>query len=273
MEIVIGSVVVVFIFLFMALFSWLFSPGTQTWFSADRVDRFIYQAKGLEAIVRKTIDEKHPFYTALSNSQRKEFLWRVYYFKSTTEFIIKFQGNPSEIASTIAFTAAQVSLGLPIQSYTQYEKVIVYEDDYLSTHSRQYHKGEVHPGVGAIVFSWHSILFGLSDHYDGINVLVHEFAHALRLEHKMRLEQYEVFDDDDLTEFDKEATKALDVIRATDDHFFRKYATTNIEEFFAVASENFFERPRELNDNFPKLYDALKKLYKQDLLNLMRLNP
>lgn len=272
MEIAIGFVVVIFIFLFMALLSWLFS-GTRPLVSADRLDRLIYQVRGLEEIVRKTIDEKHPFYRALTGRMRKEFLWRVYYFKATTDFIIKFEGDRSEIASTIAFTAAQVSLGLPIQSFTQYEKVIVYEEDYLSTHSRQYHKGEVHPGVGAIVFSWRSVLFGLSDHYDGINVLVHEFAHALRLEHKMRLGQYDIFDDDAVTRLDDEAKAVLEIIRTTDDHFFRKYATTNIEEFFAVASENFFERPGELNDNFPKLYEALKKVYNQDTLNLMSLNP
>jgi len=269
MEIAIGFVCVIFIFLVITLTSWLFSTGARTGWSADRFNRLIYRIRGLEEIVKKTIDKQHPFYLALDDKMRKEFLWRVYYFKTTTDFVIRFEGNRSEIASTIAFTAAQVSLGLPAQSYTQYEKVIVYEDDYLSAHSRQYYKGEVHPGAGTIVFSWRSVLFGLSDHYDGINVLVHEFAHALRLEHKMRLGQYEIFDDDDLMALDNEAKAVLEIIRTTEDHFFRKYASTNLEEFFAVASENFFERPRELNDNFPKLYDALKKLYKQDLLNLM----
>lgn len=109
MEIAIGFVIVILIFLFMTLLSWLFS-GTRTWVSADRVDRLIYQVRGLEEIVKKTIDKKHPFYRALTGKMRKEFLWRVYHFKTTTDFMVKFEGNRSEIASTIAFTAAQSQL-------------------------------------------------------------------------------------------------------------------------------------------------------------------
>jgi Mlc titration factor MtfA (ptsG expression regulator) len=36
-------------------------------------------------------------------------------------------------------------------------------------------------------------------------------------------------------------------------------------EFFAVASEFFFERPDELRLEQPKLYHLLKKIFRQDL--------
>ena len=49
-----------------------------------------------------------------------------------------------------------------------------------------------------------------------------------------------------------------------DQHFLRKYALTNKEEFFAVAVENFFERPAAFKTALPELYSILAKLLKQD---------
>jgi MtfA peptidase len=48
-------------------------------------------------------------------------------------------------------------------------------------------------------------------------------------------------------------------------HFFRAYGYTNLAEFFAVATENFFERPNEFKKAVPELYAALAKVFKQDL--------
>lgn len=229
-----------------------------------RLQKLMYRIGDHESETENSIDRYHPFYLALGAAQKKEFLWRVYYFIKTTDFVIKFKTDRTKVKMTIAFAAAQISLGLTIKSFTQYGKVIVYPDDYFSQINQRYHKGEVNPGAGIIVLSWKSILYGLSKKNDGINLLIHEFAHALRLEHKMRSEEYMIFDEDNFAETERLATVELENIRTNDDHFFRKYATTNLDEFFAIASENFFERPLELNENFPNLYISLRKLYNQD---------
>jgi Mlc titration factor MtfA (ptsG expression regulator) len=39
---------------------------------------------------------------------------------------------------------------------------------------------------------------------------------------------------------------------------------TNPGEFFAVATEVFFEQPRELAGLEPELYDVLTRFYRQD---------
>lgn len=52
------------------------------------------------------------------------------------------------------------------------------------------------------------------------------------------------------------------------DHFLRKYASTNREEFFAIAVENFFERPQQFSQTLPHLYTAMVHLLKQDTLKL-----
>lgn len=43
-----------------------------------------------------------------------------------------------------------------------------------------------------------------------------------------------------------------------------EYGATNPAEFFAVLTEHFFERPRELRDRHPALYEALRDFYRQD---------
>jgi hypothetical protein len=42
------------------------------------------------------------------------------------------------------------------------------------------------------------------------------------------------------------------------------YGGSNPVEFFAVATECFFEKPKQLCDKHPELYAALKQFYKQD---------
>jgi Mlc titration factor MtfA (ptsG expression regulator) len=43
-----------------------------------------------------------------------------------------------------------------------------------------------------------------------------------------------------------------------------KYGATNPAEFFAVASETFFEKARQMKKKHPELYDELRDYYKLD---------
>jgi hypothetical protein len=42
------------------------------------------------------------------------------------------------------------------------------------------------------------------------------------------------------------------------------YGTTNPAEFFAVATESFFERPVQMREKHPELYGELRRFYRQD---------
>lgn len=46
------------------------------------------------------------------------------------------------------------------------------------------------------------------------------------------------------------------------------YGATNNQEFLAVASEYFFERPQLLERKHPELYKILSDVFKQDLARL-----
>ena len=42
------------------------------------------------------------------------------------------------------------------------------------------------------------------------------------------------------------------------------YGATNPAEFFAVATETFFEKPAQMNKKHPELFAELKKYYRVD---------
>jgi len=44
------------------------------------------------------------------------------------------------------------------------------------------------------------------------------------------------------------------------------YGGTNREEFFAVASEYFFERPKLLSSKHPELYKLMEKIFNQSMV-------
>jgi Mlc titration factor MtfA (ptsG expression regulator) len=44
-------------------------------------------------------------------------------------------------------------------------------------------------------------------------------------------------------------------------HVVRQYGATNEAEFFAVATEAFFEKPRQMRARHPELYEALAEYY------------
>jgi MtfA peptidase len=163
----------------------------------------------------------------------------------------------------IAAAASQLAMHLPKECFTFYKSILVYPDYYTSFHTQRVHKGEVNPGFRLIVFSWRGIEEGLEPVDDGLNLLLHEFGHALWLEHKLMHHEYKVFDAALVGLFEKQAAEEMTRMTENEDHFFRRYAFNNIEEFFAVAVENFFERPARFKREVPAIFDTLTRLFGQ----------
>lgn len=160
--------------------------------------------------------------------------------------------------------ATQLVMRLPPESLTYFERIIVYPDYYDSSITHKKHKGEVNPGMRIIVFSWRGIMEGLNRPDDGLNLLLHEFAHALWLEHKIKSDVYTVLDDSLVEEFERLAYDEMHNLKADENHFFRRYAFESMEEFFAVAVENFFERPSTFKSRLPHFYDLLSRMFGQN---------
>ena len=80
----------------------------------------------------------------------------------------------------IAGSAIQLTFGYPDVDFGHFWRILIYPDNYYSTITHRYHKGEVNI-KGIIVLSWKSFKEGFADSTDGRNLGFHEMAHALRL--------------------------------------------------------------------------------------------
>ena len=224
-------------------------------------------------IFHRFLNHKYIFYTSLSWSLKVRFL------RLARDQYMRFEFVPRDkikltraMKAIISCAAAQLLLFLPKKGLSFYKRIIVYPDYYNSMITHRKHKGEVNPGLRTIVFSWRGIVEGLDNQNDGINLLLHEFAHALWLEHKL-VNSYTILDEDVIIRFERYAKNEMASLAADEQHFFRKYAFKNIEEFFAVAVENFFERPALFKQAQPELYIILAQLFKQDPIKLYASHP
>ena len=130
--------------------------------------------------------------------------------------------------------------------------------------------------TGSVILSWESILAGARNADDGMNVVIHEFAHQLdqvdgaangvpilqqpsayRRWAKVFLRNY----DELVGEVESgEGRRSL----------IDPYGATNPAEFFAVASETFYEEARQLKMKQPDLYNELEGFYGVDPANWER---
>jgi hypothetical protein len=207
------------------------------------------------------------YYDKLTPEERKRFEWRVYYFLDTTRIEFRhFRSgqlfNYNAIRYLIASVATQMTLFLTEDCFDAFNRIIIYPDTYYSPVTKKFHKGETNPAAGYIILSWNSFYAGFIESSDGVNLLMHELAHALWLENK--LFDYELFDETDLERYRLVARKIMEEMHSNENHFFRKYASINEDEFFAVSVENFFERPVPFKKTLPELYSALTFLLKHD---------
>jgi MtfA peptidase len=121
---------------------------------------------------------------------------------------------------------------------------------------------------GAVVLSWPDVLEGGRIPDDGRNVVFHEFAHVLDL-------KGHGFDGAPLLENHEQYRTWAEVMTAEYHRLIRRtrrghetvldpYGTVSEAEFFAVATESFFEQPLDMQDEHPKLYDLFRGFYHQD---------
>jgi Mlc titration factor MtfA (ptsG expression regulator) len=218
-------------------------------------------------VFHRFLNHKYAYYTALPWPLKMKFLRLARDHYEYFEFIPREKLKLTRAMKVIiACAPAQLLLFLPREGLSFFKRIIVYPDYYNSRITHKLHKGEVNPGLRTLVFSWRGIAEGLQNKADGINLLLHEFAHALWLEHKLDGYQYEVLNPHGIAAFEQYAAAEMEHLQANENHFFRRYAFENIEEFFAVAVENFFERSRKFYQEQPDLYRILVRLFKQDPL-------
>jgi hypothetical protein len=165
----------------------------------------------------------------------------------------------------IGATIVMVTFGWNDIRLLHFKKILIYPSTYYSTISKQYHRGEVNPRHGIIVLSWSCFLEGMENQKDGVNLGIHEVAHALKLENQIYYNaESEFFNPEVYHSFQLLADEEIAKIKAGNLTVFRSSGGLNDDEFFAVALETFFEKPHEFFQYNPELYGNLVRLMRQD---------
>jgi Mlc titration factor MtfA (ptsG expression regulator) len=215
-------------------------------------------------VFHRFLHHTYPYYRQLSPKDKMPFLRLVRDHYEFFEFVPRKIKLSRAMKAIIYSAAAQLVLRLPPESLTFWRRIIIYPADYESKITGRWHQGEVNPRLRTIVLGWKGVMKGLHRTDDGINLLLHEFAHALWLEHKLAGEHYTVLNPFGVAEFERLAFAEMQQLNGNETHFFRRYAFSNMEEFFAVAVENFFERPVQLRAALPSIYEVLQYTLRQD---------
>jgi len=176
----------------------------------------------------------------------------------------------------IAAQACLPILNLGLDYYAGWVSVIVYPGEFIPEHEFMDEAGVVHVVRDATLGeSWEHgpvILSGADavrcDGHDGVNVVLHEFAHKLDmlngamngfppLHREMSSERWAQTFTAAFADFCAKAESGMEM--ALD-----PYGAESPAEFFAVTSEAFFETPHVLQWEYPDVYRQLAAFYRQD---------
>ncbi|MDX6257287.1 MAG: MtfA peptidase [Frankiales bacterium] len=239
--------------------------------------RLRFHRAGLPATGQALIEAHLAVWPLLDNDERQRLL------QITDELLSRKRWEAArgfELDNTvrvvIASQAALLVLGLSTDHYRLVSGIVVHPSTLQTsgvragpslgtvTADRLTVLGLAEDGRGPIVIAWDEALAGAHRIERGHNVVLHEFAHKL-----------------DMRDGTIDGTPLLpqglhdDWVRVCTDVYedlvagrprppMQWYGATNHGEFFAVATEVFFEQPQDLLTLEPELYDVLARFYRQD---------
>jgi Mlc titration factor MtfA (ptsG expression regulator) len=183
-----------------------------------------------------------------------------------------------EIKVTIAAQACLLLLNRKTNYYPRLASIVVYPSTYIVRNDKD-EEGMVIPEelrlgeswrTGVVVLAWDEVLSGALDPADGANVVFHEFAHQLDqedgesdgtpiLERRSQYLSWGRVLSNEFTLLQKKSLKHVNTVM-------NRYGATDPSEFFAVATETFFEKSQQMKLAHPELYDELKSYFKVDPL-------
>lgn len=118
---------------------------------------------------------------------------------------------------------------------------------------------------GPVFIAWDAVERDLGAPHSATNVILHEFAHKIDALNGVLDGTPRLAGATQLREWIEVCTAAMAALRRGEGvAMLRPYAATNPSEFFAVATEAFFERPVGLQAQAPALYRVLAGFYRQD---------
>jgi len=158
-------------------------------------------------------------------------------------------------------------LGSVVVYPTGYQVAVERHEGYVVVEGEEHRLGESWTH-GTLVLSWRAAEEGAALPHDGHDVVLHEFAHQLDGQQGMMNGTPELPTRDRYASWAQTFSEEFEALRSdlskntpTD---IDSYGATNPAEFFAVVTEEFFERAQTMRARHPELYEELAQYYKLD---------
>jgi len=220
---------------------------------------------------RAIMEKRLPFYRLLDEERKRrlerdvQVFVREKYFFGAGGFEVE-----DEHRVVIASCAARLILHLDITFYDRLTEIIVYPGAYKHPDREGgVILGEAH-NWGTVVLAWDAVIHGLNNPCDGHDTAIHEFAHVLDRDGGAFDGTPDLRATSDYDPWGQIMSRHFLNLRdkrsAKERRVLRDYGATNEAEFFAVATESFFEKPKQMKAELPDLYELLEEFYGFDPL-------
>jgi len=211
------------------------------------------------------------FYNSLDEGGKQRFEFKVHEFLLNCRITGIKTNVDDEDRLLIAASAVIPIYNFPNWKYTNLYEVLLYPDsfnhEFETDGEGRNILGMVGTGYmeGKMIISKDALHHGFENESDKKNTAIHEFVHLIDkmdgtvdgIPSVLMEKQYTIPWLDMIN-------KGIDDIHAEDSDI-NAYGGTNQAEFFAVASEYFFERPKLLAKKHPELYASMEKIFNQDM--------
>ncbi len=229
-----------------------------------------------------------PHWARLSGEERDRLrdLVRVFIAEKTWEGS-RGQEVTEEMKVVIAGQACLLLLGLEHDHFRNVKTIVVFprqfvphemldfDDQGIAHESQAPALGLAYEG-GPVILSWADARAGGRNSQDGLNVVLHEFAHKLDLHDGVVNGTPVLRNRRDYARWAEVMRREYDTLveasrkgRAT---LLDDYGATDPGEFFAVAVECFFEKPIQLCKRHADLYEVLRGYFGQDPAQRLRMS-
>lgn len=177
-----------------------------------------------------------------------------------------------EMQLVVALQACLLILERSLDEYDGWVEIIIYPGDFVIPRAVMDEDGVVHEyddevlgeawDGGPLLLSWHE-----DETIDGVNIVIHEFAHKLDM-NTGRADGLPELPDAAarrrwIAAFSAAYEDFCERVDANEPTEIDPYAADAPAEFFAVVSEVFFETPEILKRVYPDVYAELSRFYRQ----------
>lgn len=223
----------------------------------------------LPGYIALILQEHVLFYQKLNESEKDRFARRVNRFLLKVK-VTGVNTTVEDLDRVLIGASAVIPIfRFPDWEYTNIKEILLYPDSFDNEFRQEgAHRNTLGMvGTGALnslmLLSQHALREGFSNKTDKNNTAIHEFVHlidktdgdtdgipALLLQHQCTIPWINLMH------------KNIQAIQKGKSDI-NPYGATNNAEFFAVASEYFFERPMLLKTKHPQLYEMLNNMFHQ----------